>query len=106
MKIRTGDKVIIIAGNDRGETGKVTWVAPDSQRVIVEGIRRVKRHMKHRAGVMTPGGIIEKSAPIHVSNVALVDKDGNPTRVRSQVQEDGTKVRIAASTGDVIEKSK
>ena len=55
---------------------------------------------------MAAGGIIEKSAPIHVSNVALIDKDGNPTRVRHERQEDGTKVRIAASTGDVIEKSK
>ena len=106
MKIRTGDKVIVIAGNDKGETGRVTWVAADSQRVIVEGIRRVKRHTKHRPGVMAAGGIIENSAPIHVSNVALIDKDGNPTRVRHERQEDGTKVRIAASTGDVIEKSK
>jgi large subunit ribosomal protein L24 len=106
MKIRTGDKVIIIAGNDKGETGRVTWVASDAQRVIVEGIRRVKRHMKHRPGVMAAGGIIEKSAPIHVSNVALVDRDGNPTRVRNRIEDDGTKVRVAASTGDVIEKSK
>jgi large subunit ribosomal protein L24 len=106
MKIRTGDKVVVIAGNDKGETGKVIWVAADSERVIVEGIRRVKRHTKNRPGVMNPGGIIEKSAPIHVSNVALIDRDGNPTRVRYQRQDDGSKVRVAAKTGDEIEKSK
>ena len=106
MSIRTGDRVIVIAGNDKGEAGKVVWVSSDSKRVIVEGVRRVKRHTKHRPGMMTPGGIIEKSAPIHVSNVALVDRDGNPTRVRHERQEDGSKVRVAATTGEIIEKSK
>ncbi|MCA9727888.1 MAG: 50S ribosomal protein L24 [Candidatus Eisenbacteria bacterium] len=106
MNIRTGDRVIVIAGNDRGETGKVVWVSADSERVIVEGIRRVKRHMKNRPGVMTPGGIIEKSAPVHVSNVALVDRNDRPTRVRHERQSDGAKARVAVTTGEIIEKSK
>jgi large subunit ribosomal protein L24 len=106
MSIRTGDRVIVIAGNDKGETGKVVWVSADSERAIVEGVRRVKRHTKNRPGTMTPGGIIEKSAPIHVSNLALIDRDGNPTRIRYERQEDGSKVRIAATTGEIIEKSK
>ena len=99
MKIRTGDKVIVIAGNDKGETGRVTWVAADSQRVIVEGIRRVKRHTKHRPGVMAAGGIIEKSAPIHVSNVALIDKD------RVVIRSDGRPTYFAAPRLSIRRKS-
>lgn len=106
MDIRTGDRVIVIAGNDKGEKGRVVAVFPDKDRVIIEGVRLVKRHTKpNRAGISS-GGIIEKAAPIHVSNVALVDKHGKPTRVRHEVQKDGSRVRIALTTGDVIESSK
>jgi len=80
MKIRRNDTVKIIAGKDRGSVGKVLSVVKDGQRVVVEGLNLVKRHTRANATNRT-GGIIEKPAPIHVSNVALVTPDGNPTRV-------------------------
>ena len=100
-KIRKGDKVMVIAGAQKGSVGTVTRVFPEFDKVIVEGVNRVKRHMKP-----TPrspeGGIIEKDRPIHVSNVALVDPSTDkPTRVKAGV-EDGKKVRISKRTGEVI----
>ena len=100
-KIRKGDKVVIIAGAQKGTVGTVSRVFPEHGRVVVEGAARVKRHLKPTPR-MPEGGIIEKDRPIHISNVALVDPStGKATRVKSGVQ-DGKKVRIAVKSGTVI----
>jgi large subunit ribosomal protein L24 len=100
-KIRKGDKVMVIAGAQKGSVGTVTRVFPEFSKVIVEGVNRVKRHMKPTPR-QPEGGIIEKDRPIHVSNVALVDPSTDkPTRVKSGEQ-DGKKVRIAVKSGTVI----
>jgi large subunit ribosomal protein L24 len=100
-KIKKGDKVVVIAGAQKDTVGTVTRVLPEFNRVIVEGVSRVKRHQKP-----TPrnpeGGIVEKDRPIHISNVQLVDPTtGKGTRTKSGVQ-DGKKVRIAIKSGSVI----
>jgi large subunit ribosomal protein L24 len=100
-KIKKGDKVVILAGKDKGKTGEVTKVLPKEDRVVVAGVNTVKRHQ--RPTQTTPGGIEEKDAPIHVSNVALADpKTGEPTRVGFKVEGD-KKVRIAKKSGEVID---
>ena len=100
-KIRKGDKVIVLTGRDKGKTGEVTQVLPKEDRVVVSGVNVVKRHQ--RPSQTTPGGIVEKNASIHVSNVALVDpKSGEATRVGFKV-EDGKKVRVAKKSGEVID---
>jgi large subunit ribosomal protein L24 len=104
MKIKKGDEVIVIAGRDKGATGTVIVADPKRERVIVQGVNMVKRHTKETnqgpRGAKT-GGIVTKEAPIHVSNVALVE-DGKPTRVGYRIKEDGTKVRISRRTGKEI----
>ena len=101
-RIRWGDNVVVLAGKDRGKTGKVRTVLPKENRVIVEGVNIVKRHTKAR-GPGQPGGIIEKEAPLHVSNVAIADPStGKPTRVGFRIQDDGSKVRVAKASGQVI----
>ncbi|EAP91230.1 50S ribosomal protein L24 [Oceanicaulis sp. HTCC2633] len=100
-KIKKGDKVIVLTGRDKGKTGEVTQVLPKEDRVVVSGVNVVKRHQ--RPAQTTPGGIVEKNASIHVSNVALVDpKSGEATRVGFKV-EDGKKVRVAKKSGEVID---
>jgi large subunit ribosomal protein L24 len=100
-RIRTGDEVQIISGKDRGKTGKVLQVMPKQDRVLVEGLNMVKRHTKPRPPA-EPGGVIEKPAPVHISNVMLLDpKDKAPTRVRIEVQ-DGKRVRVAVRSGERI----
>ncbi|HBU62691.1 MAG: 50S ribosomal protein L24 [Oceanicaulis sp.] len=100
-KIKKGDKVIVLTGRDKGKTGEVTQVLPKEDRVVVSGVNVVKRHQ--RPSQTTPGGIVEKNASIHVSNVALVDpKSGEATRVGFKV-EDGKKVRVAKKSGEVID---
>jgi large subunit ribosomal protein L24 len=100
-KIKKGDKVVVIAGAQRGTQGTVTRVLPEFSRVIVEGVSRVKRHQKPTPR-QPEGGIIEKDRPIHVSNVALVDPTtGKATRTRAGEQ-GGKKVRIAVKSGTVI----
>ncbi|MCF7803234.1 MAG: 50S ribosomal protein L24 [Candidatus Marinimicrobia bacterium] len=101
MRIKRGDQVEVIAGNDKGKQGKVLKVFPKKNRVIVEGINFIKRHT--RPSQNNPqGGIVEKEAPIDVSNVQLLH-NGEPTRIGYDYLEDGTKVRVAKSTGEVID---
>jgi large subunit ribosomal protein L24 len=102
-KIRKGDRVQVLAGRDKGKRGEVISVAPTENRAFVRGVNMVKRHQKH-TGLNTPGGIIEKEAPIHLSNLALIDpKSDKPTRVGFRVLEDGKKVRVAKSSGEVLD---
>ncbi len=101
MKIKKSDQVLITAGNDRGKTGKVLYVLPKRNRVIVEGINFIKRHTRPTQN-NPQGGIVEKEAPIHVSNVKLIH-NGEPTRVGYTYLDDGSKARVAARTGEVID---
>ena len=100
-KIRKGDKVVILAGKDKGKTGSVTAVFPEATKATVQGLNLVRRHTKQSAA--QDAGIYTKEAPIHLSNLALVDTKGKPTRVGFKIQDDGKKVRVAKSTGDVID---
>ena len=100
-KIRKGDKVIVLTGRDKGRTGEVFEVRPDAGTALVRGINLVKRH--HKQTQNQEGGIITKEAPIHLSNVAYVGKDGKPTRIGFKVQADGKKVRVAKSSGVEID---
>ena len=103
MAIKVGDKVIVIAGSNKGKEGTVKKVLREENRVIVEGVNLVKRHTKPTQE--NAGGIISKEAPIHVSNVALIDpKSGKATRVGIKVEKDGSKVRVAKKSGEVIGK--
>ena len=102
-KIKKGDNVIVRTGRDRGKRGEVLRVLPKESRVIVQGVNVVKRHEK--PSMRSQGGIQEKEAPIHVSNVAVADpKDGEPTRVGFKRLEDGRKVRIARRSGETIDR--
>lgn len=99
MKIRTGDRVVVLSGKDRGTEGEVIRALPDERKVIVEGVNVVKRHQKPTRA-MDQGGIIEKELPIDVSNVAIISPDdGKATRVGYRVESDGTKVRVCRRTG-------
>ncbi|MGB0576030.1 MAG: 50S ribosomal protein L24 [Alphaproteobacteria bacterium] len=101
-KIRKGDNVVVLTGRDKGKTGDVLRVMRDDQRVIVQGVNIVKRHTAPSQN--NPGGIDEKEASIHVSNVSLVDPDsGKPTKVGFKVLEDGRKVRVARGSGEMID---
>jgi large subunit ribosomal protein L24 len=101
-RIRKGDRVVCISGKDKGKSGLVMEVHPKRQRVLVEGLNIVKRHTKPRPP-NEPGGVIEKPALIHWSNVALIDpKDDRPTRVRIEVK-DGERVRVAVRSGEVLD---
>jgi large subunit ribosomal protein L24 len=101
QKIRKGDKVVVLAGKDKGRTGEVLRVIPKDDKAVVRGVNQIRRHQKQSQ--TQEGGIITKEAPIHLSNIALADpKDGKPTRVGFQVQKDGTKVRVAKRSGEVI----
>ena len=101
MKIKKGDKVIVITGKDKGKTGEVTKVMPKDNKVVVAGVNMAKRHQK--PSQENAGGIIEKEMPIHVSNVALVDpKSGEATRVAMRIEDGARKVRVAKRSGDVI----
>ncbi|MDQ0190415.1 50S ribosomal protein L24 [Alicyclobacillus cycloheptanicus] len=103
LHVKKGDKVVVIAGKDKTKTGRVLAVYPKEQRVLVEGVNIVKRHTKPSMAYQE-GGIIEKEAPVHVSNVQLVDpKTGAPTRIGYKVLEDGKKVRYAKKSGEVID---
>ena len=102
MKIKKGDQVVILSGDDKGKSGEVVKAMPKEGKVVVSGVNLVKRHTK--PSQTTPGGIVTKEAPIHVSNVALVDvKSGKATKVGYKTV-DGKKVRVARKSGEVIDK--
>jgi large subunit ribosomal protein L24 len=104
MHVKKGDTVIVIAGKDKGKKGRVLAAYPKKERVLVEGINLVKKHT--RPSQSNPqGGIVTQEAPIHVSNVSLIDpKSGKPTRIGYKVLENGKKVRVAKKSGEVIDK--
>ena len=99
-KIQKGDDVVVLTGKDKGRTGKVLRVIPSDDRVVVQGIQVVQRHTRPSAG-NPQGGIVNKEASIHLSNVALVDSKGKPTRVGFRIDGD-KKVRFAKTTGDAV----
>lgn len=104
MKIHKGDMVIVISGPDKGAKGKVIEAYPKRDRVLVEGVNRIKKHVANSATERgaESGGIVTQEAPIHVSNVMILDSDGTPTRVGFRFDEDGKKVRVAKSNGKDI----
>jgi large subunit ribosomal protein L24 len=104
MKIKKGDTVLVIAGKDKGARGKVIQAYPAENRVLVEGVNRIKKHTRvtqNQRGAQS-GGIITQEAAIHVSNVMLIDGDGKPTRVGKKTTEDGKRVRISRRSGKEI----
>jgi large subunit ribosomal protein L24 len=102
LKIRKGDKVVVLAGRDKGSRGQVVKVFPSDNRAVVEGVNMVRRHQKQSAS--QEGGIISKEASIHVSNLAIEDpKDGEPSRIGYKILDDGRKVRFAKRSGEVID---
>ncbi|GGA44338.1 MULTISPECIES: 50S ribosomal protein L24 [Psychrobacillus] len=101
MHVKKGDKVMVISGKDKGKTGVILAAFPKKDRVLVEGVNIIKKHMKPNQ-VNPQGGIVSQEAAIHVSNVMLIDpKTGEPTRVGYKV-EDGKKVRVAKKSGEII----
>jgi len=103
MKIRKNDTVLVIAGKDKGKKGKVRFAHPKDERLLVEGINFIKRHTRAR-GQVRQAGIIDLEAPIRVSNVMLLcSKCNHPTRVGFRFLEDGRKVRVCRSCGEVID---
>ncbi|AAS06728.1 MULTISPECIES: 50S ribosomal protein L24 [Mycobacterium] len=105
MKVRKGDTVLVIAGKDKGAKGKVLKAYPDRERVLVEGVNRIKKHTAistNQRGAQS-GGIVTQEAPIHVSNVMVVDSDGKPARVGYRLDEEtGKRVRISKRNGKDI----
>lgn len=99
-KIKKGDKVQIMVGKDKGRQGDVSQVLPQEGRVVVSGANRVKRHTKPSQA--STGGIIEKEAPLAISNVMVLDKNDKPTRVGFRLNADGVKERFAKTTGDAL----
>jgi large subunit ribosomal protein L24 len=101
-KIKKGDKVVVIAGRDKGKSGEVIEMKIAENRIVVRGVQMVRRHQRQTA--KQEGGIISKESSIHISNVALADpKGGKPTRVGFKTLGDGTKVRIARRSGEQID---
>ena len=102
LKIKKGDKVVVLTGRDRGKSGEVLRVERAENRVIVQGVNMMKRHTAPRPG--EPGGIVEREAAIHVSNVAHIDpKSQQPTRVGYRFLDDGRKVRFAKRSGEILD---
>lgn len=105
IKIRKGDTVQVIAGRDKGKTGRVLEVQKEQGRLLVEGVMMVKRHTKANPAKQLKGGIAEKEATIHVSNVMAMTADGKPTRIGYKLEGEGAsarKVRVARKTGEVL----
>ena len=108
MRIRRDDQVVIISGKDRGKSGKVLRTDPKKSRVYVEGLNIIKRHEKPRStgdmATASPGGIVEKEGPIHVSNVMMLDPKGNKgTRIGVRRTDEGKRVRIARRSGEEVD---
>ena len=104
MKIKKGDTVVVIAGKDKGARGKVIHAYPATDRVLVEGVNRIKKHTRisqNQRGAQS-GGIVTQEASIHVSNVMVIDSDGKPARVGKKTTDDGKRVRISRRTGKEI----
>jgi large subunit ribosomal protein L24 len=105
IKIKRNDQVIVIAGKSKGKVGRVLRVIVSKQRILVEGVGMIKKHVKPNPQQNVQGGILEQEAPIHISNVMLVDSDGKPTRVGYQVEGE-KKTRMARTNGAAIPESK
>jgi large subunit ribosomal protein L24 len=102
LKIKKGDRVVVIAGRDKGKRGEVLQVIPAENRALVQGINVVRRHQKQTP--QQDGGIVTKEAPIHISNIAIEDPaDGSPSRVGFKFTDDGRKVRFAKRSGETID---
>lgn len=102
FKLKKGDKVVVTTGREKGRRGEIIRMIPAETRAVVSGVNKVKRHTRPSAG--NPGGIVEKEAPIHLSNLAIEDpKDGKPTRVGFRTLDDGRKVRFAKRSGEIID---
>jgi len=102
FRIKKGDEVVVLSGKERGKRGKVLRVLRKDERVLVQGVNMIKRHT--RPSQVSPGGILEREAALHISKVALIDpKLGKPTRVGYKFLEDGRKVRFAKLSGEVID---
>ena len=103
FRVKKGDEVVVLTGKDRGKTGEVLRVMRSQSRLVVQGVNMVKRHT--RPSPQNPGGILEKEATLHVSNVAHIDPDDRkPTRVGYKWLEDGRKVRYAKRSGEIIDR--
>ena len=102
LKIKKGDKVVVLAGRDKGKKGEILKVFPSENRAVVRGVNIVRKHQKQSAA--QEGGIISKEAPIHISNIAIEDpKDGEPSRVGYRILDDGRKVRFAKRSGELVD---
>lgn len=103
LKVKKGDEVIVITGKYKGKKGKILKVFPEKNKIVISGINLVKKHTKPTQ--VSEGGIITKELPVNISNVAHVDpKTGNPTKIAFKFLEDGSKVRIAKKSGEIIGK--
>ena len=101
MKVKKGDMVLVISGKDKGARGRVLTAMPKIDKIIVEGVNRVKKHTRIRTtqrGAKT-GGIVTQEAAIHVSNVMVLDSDGKPTRIGFRIDDNGVKVRVSRRSG-------
>lgn len=106
IHVRTGDQVYVIAGKDKGKTGRVMKVFPSANKVLVEGINMIKKAVRANPSKNIKGGIVEREAPLHASNVAVLDPETNaPTRVGYKILDDGSKVRVARKSGAFLDQS-
>ena len=102
LKLKKGDKVVVLAGRDKGKKGEIIRVMPTQNRAVVRGVNMIRRHQRQSAN--QEGGIIAREAPIHISNLGIEDpKDGKPARVGYKMLDDGRKVRFAKRSGEVID---
>ena len=106
VNIRKNDQVYVIAGKDRGKTGRVMRVLPKEQKVLVEGVNMIKKAVKANPAKNVKGGVVQREAPLHLSNVAVICPETNaPTRVGREILQDGSRIRIARKSGAALDKS-
>ena len=105
LHVKKGDEVVVIAGSEKGKRGKIISVVTKKQRVIVEGVGMIKKHLKPNPQRNSAGGILEQEAPIHISNVSLLDSDGKATRAGFRFEGD-KKIRVARSNGGTLAEKK